>query len=79
MNDDISCHKHYAGDGDITAKKAAKSMMHGIYIPAYVSAWWFNAFKYLWRWFRKNGLQDLYKARESLDNLIDAVKEMWSE
>jgi hypothetical protein len=32
-----------------------------------------SAIKYLWRWKRKNGLEDLKKARWYLDRLINAV------
>lgn len=66
---------HYAGDGKITAKDAVKSMMHGINMPAYIAAWWFNAFKYLWRWPFKGGLDDLRKARECINNLIAEIEE----
>lgn len=33
-----------------------------------------NVLKYIWRWKRKNGLEDLKKARWYLDNLIDHVE-----
>lgn len=65
---------HYAGDGKITAKDAARSMMHGVNLPAYIAGWWFNAFKYIWRWVHKNGVDDLYKARECIDELIRAAE-----
>lgn len=74
VDDDIKAPRHYAGDGKIEAKHAMRSMMHGVHMPSYISSWWFATFKYLWRWPHKNGLQDLYKARESLNNLIDAVE-----
>ncbi len=32
-----------------------------------------NAIKYLWRWKRKNGLQDLQKAKWYIDHLIDCL------
>lgn len=34
----------------------------------------FNIFKYIWRWKKKNGLEDLLKARNYLDDLISEVK-----
>lgn len=34
-----------------------------------------NVIKYLSRWYRKNGLEDLYKARWYLNHLIEDVKE----
>lgn len=32
-----------------------------------------NAIKYLWRWKRKNGIQDLHKAKWYIDHLIDCL------
>jgi hypothetical protein len=34
-----------------------------------------NATKYLWRWKKKNGLQDLLKARHFVDKLIEVEEE----
>lgn len=34
-----------------------------------------NVIKYLSRWYQKNGLEDLYKARWYLNHLIDDVEE----
>lgn len=75
INDDVTCPLHYAGDGEVECKRAMRSMMHGVDLPAYLSGWWYAAFKYLWRWPHKGRLKDLRKARESLDNLIAAVEE----
>lgn len=33
-----------------------------------------NVIKYMWRWKIKNGLEDLYKAREYLDKLISKIE-----
>ena len=35
----------------------------------------FNVFKYLLRWRKKNGLEDLYKGKEYLDRLIKDEEE----
>lgn len=35
----------------------------------------FNVFKYIWRWKKKNGLQDLEKAKNYLDHLINFIKQ----
>ena len=32
------------------------------------------AFKYIWRWRDKNGIEDLKKARECIDNMIRAIE-----
>ena len=34
----------------------------------------FNVFKYIWRWKKKNGLQDLEKCKNYLEHLINYVK-----
>lgn len=34
----------------------------------------FNVFKYIWRWNKKNGLEDLKKAKNYLDHLINEVE-----
>lgn len=33
----------------------------------------FNVFKYIWRWHKKNGLQDLLKCKNYLEHLIERV------
>ena len=33
----------------------------------------FNVFKYIWRWHKKNGLQDLLKCKNYLEHLIKEV------
>lgn len=33
----------------------------------------FNVFKYIWRWHKKNGLQDLEKCKNYLEHLIKEV------
>lgn len=33
----------------------------------------FNVFKYIWRWHKKNGLQDLEKCKNYLEHLINHV------
>jgi len=35
---------------------------------------WQNAFKYLWRWKNKNGIEDLRKCRFYLDRLISRLE-----
>ena len=36
--------------------------------------WWGCAFKYLWRWIRKNGVQDLKKCKQCIDFLIEEIE-----
>jgi hypothetical protein len=58
---------HYTAGG-IECIDAIKSAMTGLSgFEGYCTG---NAIKYLWRWKRKNGVQDLEKARWYLDRLI---------
>ena len=41
---------------------------------AYVSHMQACAFKYIWRWRDKNGIEDLKKARECIGNMIRAIE-----
>lgn len=73
-NDAVASPSHYAGDG-IEAKDAMRSMMHGVGGGSMAYYWWGCAFKYLWRWPRKNGVEDLRKCRQCIDFLIEEVSE----
>lgn len=75
MFDDIKRPFHYEGDGLITCMDAMKSMMHCIEASGVVSYWWGCAFKYLWRWYNKNGIEDLKKAKQCIDYLIKILEE----
>lgn len=79
MSDPVSAPAHYAGDGKIECMAALRSMMHGIMMLPSRAYWWGCAFKYLWRWPHKNGLQDLYKCRQCLDYLIEEVEDAEAE
>ena len=74
MSDPVKAPAHYAGNG-IECKAALASMMHDAEVTPTQSYWWGCAFKYLWRWPWKNGLQDLKKCRECLDQLIKSKEE----
>lgn len=71
-SDAVSHPSHYAGGG-IEAMDALKSAMSGSGLSPMASYWWGCAFKYLWRWTRKNGLEDLRKCRQCIDFLIEEV------
>ena len=89
MSDPVKSPSHYAGNGVIECKDALCSMMHeanryvkytedGFHIediPPVAHYWWGCAFKYVWRWSRKNGVQDIDKAIECLTELRKAVAE----
>lgn len=75
MTDNVKQPRHYEGDGVITCKDAMRSMMHGMETNAApVVCWWGIAFRYLWRWPWKGGVEDLRKCRESIDIMIDEIE-----
>lgn len=66
MVDSVNHPPHYAGKIEcIEAIEAAVADLSG---PEAVSTG--NAIKYLWRWKRKNGIEDLRKAKWYVDRLI---------
>ena len=73
-SDAVSHPFHYTSDG-IEAKDALKAAMNGSELSPMASYWWGCAFKYLWRWSRKNGVEDLRKCRQCIDFLIEEVGE----
>lgn len=68
--DPVTKPSHYAGHTGIDCKSAMESMLG---TEAYVSHMQACAFKYIWRWRDKNGIEDLKKARECIDNMIRAI------
>ena len=65
---------HYAGDGRIECMDAMRSMMSGpLDLPPIAAHWWAEAFKYVWRWRLKGGVQDLRKCKRCIDYLIAEV------
>lgn len=76
MNDPVTKPAHYDGRYGIECKDAMasmvdrlidrKSMMH---IAPSMAYWWGCAFKYLWRFPYKNGVQDIDKCIECLENI----------
>lgn len=62
---------HYAGHTGIDCKAAMESMLG---TEAYVSHMQACVLKYIWRWRDKNGIEDLKKARECIDNMIRAIE-----
>lgn len=59
--DPVTKPAHYAGHTGIECKQAMESMLG---TDEYVSYMQGCAFKYLWRWKSKNGIEDLKKAHE---------------
>lgn len=73
MSDVISHPDHYAGHG-IECMDAMKSMMYGADVTNSQAYWWGCAFKYLWRWVRKNGEEDLEKCKRCIDYLLEDLR-----
>ena len=61
---------HYAGHG-VECKDALASAMYGADVSNIGAYWWGCAFKYLFRFPRKGGRQDLEKAKQCIDFLIE--------
>ncbi|WP_225442463.1 DUF3310 domain-containing protein [Paenibacillus lycopersici] len=72
MNDPVNHPAHYTAGGIecIDAIAAATTGLTGE--EAYDTG---AAIKYLWRWKRKNGVEDLRKARWYIDRLIKKARE----
>jgi hypothetical protein len=70
MSDIVNKPAHYQGRVEcIDAIEAATVDLNGIQAVCVA-----NVVKYVWRWKRKNGLEDLRKARWYLDRLIASVE-----
>lgn len=74
--DAVSHPAHYAGDGSIECMDAMRSMMSAApgRVEPICAMWWGNAFKYLWRWPLKGGVEDLEKARQCIGYLVAEVE-----
>lgn len=68
-NDPVHSPVWYRGDGEVECKRAIASMMAEAPLSPKQGYWWGNALKYLWRWWAKNGRQDLDKAQECIEQL----------
>ncbi len=75
VSDVVESPDHYAGDGRIECMDAMRSMLHGSEQEPIVTFWWANAFKYLWRWHKKNGAQDLKKAKRCIEYVLRELGE----
>lgn len=71
MNDVINSPSHYA-DGKIECIEAIEEATKDLQgMEAVCTA---NIIKYSWRWKKKNGVEDLKKARWYLNRLIDDLE-----
>ena len=72
MSDKVKAPAHYSGNG-IECKDALRSMMSGVDVTPEQAYWWGAIFKYTWRWPIKNGVEDLLKARQCIDYLLESL------
>ena len=71
MEDMVNSPSHYA-DGKIECIEAIEEATKGLQgMEAVCTA---NVMKYIWRWKKKNGIEDLKKARWYLNRLIDDLE-----
>ena len=75
-SDAVAHPRHYMGHTGIECMDALRSMVGR---EGMVNYWEGCAFKYLWRWKTKNGVEDLEKARQCLDYLISEAGGRGSE
>ena len=69
MVDNVNKPAHYQGKVEcIDAIEAAVEGLEGL--EAVCTA---NVIKYVWRWKKKNGIEDCYKAKWYLNKLIDEI------
>ena len=73
MTDPVSHPAHYGGS--IECKDAMAARFEGSDLTPMACYWTGCAFKYLWRFDRKNGVQDLRKAKQCIDFLIEEVED----
>ena len=76
MNDNVTHPSHYT-QGKVECLDAIESAVTGLTgIEAVCTA---QCIKYLWRWKRKNGLEDLLKCLFYLQKLIERVERLIKE
>jgi hypothetical protein len=72
MSDNVNHPSHYTA-GNVECIDAVEVATDGLTgMESYCTG---NVIKYMWRWKRKNGIEDLKKARWYLDKLITAQEE----
>lgn len=67
MNNNVENPSHYDGNG-VDCKTALRSVIGS---EGMIDYWWGCAFKYLWRWKNKNGVEDLHKCIQCILYLMD--------
>lgn len=68
-NDNITSPNHYVSDNGIEVFDVQEAFIHEL--KGMSASYWCNIVKYILRFQRKNGVEDLKKARYYLDKLIE--------
>lgn len=68
-NDNINSPNHYVSDNGIEVFDVQEAFIHEL--KGMEASYWCNIVKYILRFQRKNGVEDLKKARYYLDKLIE--------
>lgn len=72
MNDNVNKPSHYQGSKGLESIEVIDNFIGNL--PGKAAWCWGNAIKYLLRFQKKNGLEDLKKARKNLDWLIEEME-----
>ncbi len=68
-NDNIISPNHYVSDNGIEVFDVQEAFIHELKVMS--ASYWCNVVKYILRFQKKNGVEDLKKARYYLDKLIE--------
>lgn len=72
MSDNVNHPDHYQSDNNIECIQAIEAALGSTGFKSYCQG---NVIKYLWRYQKKNGLEDLHKASWYLNELIKSVSQ----
>ncbi|VTD96377.1 gp29 [Streptococcus pneumoniae] len=73
--DNINKPSHYQGANGLEAIDVVHNFVGNLFGAS--AFFWGNAIKYMLRFQKKNGLEDLKKARKNLDWLIEEMEHEW--
>ena len=74
-NDNIISPNHYASDKGFEVFDVQEAFIHEL--KGMAANYWCNIVKYILRFQRKNGVEDLKKAKYYLEKLIEEESEEW--
>ena len=65
---------HYRRNG-VEASEIMEAVLLGEEVDNVTAYWWGCALKYLFRWTRKNGVEDLRKAKCCVERMIERIED----